>query len=254
MTTSEDRKSFASRAGEQPFSPPAPRPFYPWMLLVLVLVAAAWFGFRSFQETSTLVPVAAPPAVPPVSPQLPTPDAAQAVVAPLSPSVPQTMAMKRCTLNGQVSYTDGDCPALAQVEAVNLMPNSGWTGSSSAGRTTIERCKTSDNRYFWSASPCRQRLAQVDRYATVSAGIPFEQQVHEAEEQRRAARPPSSAIAPSSVATATGSGAKARQCKALNDEIVHLDAWARQPLTAWQQDRIRERRKAARDQQFALKC
>jgi hypothetical protein len=249
MTTPEDRKDLESPAGEQPFSPPPTRHFYPWVLLVLALVAAAWSGFRSFQEASTPALVASPPAASPASPLLRAPDA-----APASPSVPQVKAMKRCTLNGQVSCTDGDCPALARVETVNRMLNSGWTGSTSAGRTTIQRCKARDNRYFWSAAPCRQWQAQVDRYATVSAGIPFEQQVHEAEQQRRAARPPSSAVAPSSVPTAAGHGDKAWQCKALDDEIAHLDARARQPLHAWEQDRIRERRKAARDQQFALKC
>lgn len=254
MTTPEGPKYFESSAGEQPFSPPASRPIYPWVILVLVLGAAAWFGFLSFQEASTPILDSSPSAASATSPPLPTSDAAQAGAAPPSPAVPQPKVMKRCTLNGQVSYTDGDCPAQARVEGVNLMPNSGWTDSSGAGRTTIQRCKTRDNRYFWSAAPCRQRQAQVDRYATVSAALSFQQQVHEAEQQRRSVGPSNSLVAPLSPSIATGHGDKAWQCKVLDDEIAHLDTLARQALPAWEQDRIREKRKAARDQQFALRC
>lgn len=44
------------------------------------------------------------------------------------------------------------------------------------------------------------------------------------------------------------------ECKALDVEITHLDAWARQPQSGQTQDHIRDRRKQARDRQFALHC
>jgi len=250
MTTPEGPKHLEART-DQPFTPPASRPLYPWALLMLALVVAAWFGLRGFQEATPPVADALTLAAPLTSPPLRPPDAGRAATA--SSSRPQAKAMKRCTLNGQVSYTDGDCPAQAQMAVVDIMPNSGWTGSPSAARTTIQRCKTSDNRYFWSATPCRQRQAQVDWYASVTAGMPFAQQVREAEQQRRVAvssNPPASLPGP----TASLGDNKAWRCKALDDEIAHLDARARQPLTAREQDRIRARRKAARDQQFAWGC
>lgn len=42
------------------------------------------------------------------------------------------------------------------------------------------------------------------------------------------------------------------ECKALDDEIKHLDSWARQPNSGQTQDLIRDRRKKARDRQFEI--
>ena len=44
------------------------------------------------------------------------------------------------------------------------------------------------------------------------------------------------------------------ECKALDDEIKHLDSWARQPNSGQIQDLIRDRRKRARDRQFEIHC
>lgn len=44
------------------------------------------------------------------------------------------------------------------------------------------------------------------------------------------------------------------ECKALDVHIAHLDAMARQPQEAQVQDWIKERRKTARDRQFAIRC
>jgi len=46
----------------------------------------------------------------------------------------------------------------------------------------------------------------------------------------------------------------AGECAALEEQIKRLDAAARQPLPAYQQDQIREERKRARDRQFRLRC
>jgi hypothetical protein len=48
--------------------------------------------------------------------------------------------------------------------------------------------------------------------------------------------------------------ARLQECKALEAEIVMLDNWARQLLPAQEQDRIRERRRKARDRQFEIHC
>ena len=44
------------------------------------------------------------------------------------------------------------------------------------------------------------------------------------------------------------------ECKALDEEIKHLDSWARQPNSGQTQDLIRDRRKRARDRQFEIHC
>ena len=44
------------------------------------------------------------------------------------------------------------------------------------------------------------------------------------------------------------------ECSQLESLIASLNAAARQPLSGYQQDRLRGERKRARDRQFALKC
>jgi hypothetical protein len=255
MKTPETPELLEGVPREQPFTPPAPWPIYPWVILVLLIMGGVWFGLKSTREAAAPVDIASPTEPSAPAPLSIRPDVDQARTAPLADS--RAKVMKRCTLNGQVSYTDGDCQAQAQVSAVDLMPNSGWTGSRSAARTTIQRCKTPDGRFFWSATACRERQAQVDRFATVAAGVPFAQQVREAEQQRQNAEPRNAPnanpAAPATPATPTGHD-KTQRCKMLDEVIARLDAWARQALPATEQDRIRERRKAARDEQFALGC
>jgi hypothetical protein len=43
-------------------------------------------------------------------------------------------------------------------------------------------------------------------------------------------------------------------CQGLEEEIRYVDARARQPQPAWEQDRLSARRKVARDEQFRLRC
>ena len=49
-------------------------------------------------------------------------------------------------------------------------------------------------------------------------------------------------------------GRTSDECSTLNVAAAAYDAEARRPLPAWQQDRLRELRKAARDLQFFLRC
>ena len=44
------------------------------------------------------------------------------------------------------------------------------------------------------------------------------------------------------------------ECGQLESLIASLDAAARQPLSGYEQDRLRGERKRARDRQFALRC
>lgn len=46
----------------------------------------------------------------------------------------------------------------------------------------------------------------------------------------------------------------AAECASLQAEVKRLDAHARNPLSAQEQQRIRERRKVLRNRQFQLRC
>ncbi len=72
-----------------------------------------------------------------------------------------------------------------------------------------------------------------------------------------AAQPTPIAPAPQVIVVQNGPSIHAQrqqECQALEAEITHLDAWARQPQSGQMQDHIRDRRKQARDRQFALRC
>ncbi len=56
------------------------------------------------------------------------------------------------------------------------------------------------------------------------------------------------------VATSAAANTSVSECGQLETWISALDAAARQPLPAAEQDRIRGERKAARDRQFGLRC
>jgi hypothetical protein len=47
---------------------------------------------------------------------------------------------------------------------------------------------------------------------------------------------------------------KKAQCLDYEEEIKWIDARARQPLSAWEQDQLAAKRKRARDEQFRLRC
>jgi hypothetical protein len=62
-----------------------------------------------------------------------------------------------------------------------------------AGKTTIYLCQSYGGGQFWTREHCAQRDALVERMETVPSGMPFEQQVEMAQNQR---------ICPLSAATA----------------------------------------------------
>jgi len=53
---------------------------------------------------------------------------------------------------------------------------------------------------------------------------------------------------------AVGAGDVGAECKALEQRIALLEAQAREPRSAQDQDRIRAEHRAARDRQFELRC
>ena len=78
------------------------------------------------------------------------------------------------------------------------------------------------------------------------------------DEARRASLRRNSAIAQSAVEyerrVATNVDASVMECAQLNALVASIDAMARQPQPGFEQDRLRDQRKRARDRQFALRC
>jgi len=117
---------------------------------------------------------------------------------------------------------------------------------------TIYHCKNYSGGTFWAQAHCSQHNALIDRIASVPAGMPFDQQVTMAEQQRQAAAravrmesaPLAAAVAPSNKS----------ECMLLDSRVNELDAMARQPQSGATQDWIRAERQKARDRQFALRC
>lgn len=118
----------------------------------------------------------------------------------------------------------------------------------------IYLCKAYDGGTFWAQAHCNRHRAHIDRIVRVPAGLPFDQQVHIAEQQRDATRAASIAAMPRTVQQEHPAAASRVQCAALEQEIERIDARARQPLTAYEQDRLAERRKQVRDAQFRIRC
>ena len=56
------------------------------------------------------------------------------------------------------------------------------------------------------------------------------------------------------VRVAKNNASAGTECADLNALIATIDAAARQPQPGFEQDRLRDERKRARDQQFALHC
>ena len=118
---------------------------------------------------------------------------------------------------------------------------------------TIYHCKNYSGGTFWAQAPCSQHNALIDRIASVPAGLPFDQQVQLAEQQRQAAERNIALQSTPLAAPAATAGSKA-ECAQLDRRVEELDAMARQPQSGQTQDWIRAQRQNARDRQFALRC
>jgi len=94
----------------------------------------------------------------------------------------------------------------------------------------------------------------IDRTVTVPADRSFDEQVAFARERRAAHAAPRPLPQVAVVEHHEMAQDRTLQCKALNDRVAWLDAYARQSLSAWQQDWARSERKVARDAQFRLHC
>jgi hypothetical protein len=157
-----------------------------------------------------------------------------------------------CIVNGQVLYSASGCPDKTATTHSADPPSRQPPQDSSPRVVTLFHCKAYNGGTFWVNTHCNQHKALVDRMVSVPGNLSFEQQVQIAEVQRNTA---SAAVPPRNVVINNATTASRDvECEAMDDQIAHLDAMARQPQSAQTQDWIREKRKAARDRQFSLRC
>lgn len=119
----------------------------------------------------------------------------------------------------------------------------------------IYLCKAYSGGTFWASSHCNQHKALIERIVSVPDGLPWDQKVALAEQQRASAARSQS----QSNVTITSRGqdqhaARKAECAALDARVQHLDSMARQPQGAQTHDWIRGERKKARDRQFEIRC
>jgi hypothetical protein len=147
----------------------------------------------------------------------------------------------------------GDPGEASQANAMerNSAPESVEPSAPATGGT-IYLCKAYDGGMFWASSVCSNHRALIDRIVSVPPGMPFDQQVQVAQQQRRAAE--AVYVAPPPAAGPDPIIAKRAECKALDARVEHLDAQARQPQSGQMQDWIRGERQVARDRQFRIRC
>ena len=208
---------------DSPFTPPPARAA-PTVLIALALGVLVWAGVRlaGWWPLGTVVVPASAGAVTEKTIEEPTAQGARSVPptrrqpasAGALPTDARQPAWSRCEIGGRVVYSDTACQ--------------GSVVKSSSDTT-------------------RAALSVVQPGASRSAGSRNEAV------QQALPRATAPNMAPDQDPT-TALGAKARECAYHDARIRHLDAQARQALPAWEQDRLRSERKAARDRQFALRC
>ena len=229
---------------DSPFVPP-PSNAPPGWATILTLAVSAFVLFKGYEWLLELEARLQPTQQGSAQPLVVRPP-----VVDHTPSAPApTRQWTKCTVNGQTLYSDTACQGTTPKAPEEPRPPT----QANSGTATLYHCKAYTGGTFWARSHCNQHQALVDRMVNVPSRLPFEQQVHLAEANRRAAShstPVNQPAAANGVAAWTDKDA----CKTLDDLIVHLDAMARQPQSAPTQDEIRERRKQARDRQFALRC
>lgn len=224
---------------------------------VVVLGLYALVNWPWSDRTPAQQPAVSQAPAAPAEPSAPAP-AAPAAVAPLqapapaepAPSVGGAPGVNRCEKPGEVSYIDGPCPAGTRSTPVDTSAAVSVEG----GRgTTLYRCRGAGQ--FWSVLHCQHRGAEVVSLHTVPADLPLAEQILFArtrQAQLRAPRPATGVVAPA--APSTAASLKAAECRRLDELVAVLDDYARQPLSAREQDSVRRDRKKLRDHQFALRC
>jgi hypothetical protein len=242
---------------EEPFRPPQPKT--PLLgIVVFCLVAGfilmkmlSWHKESRAVHKQTLSSSARAPMSSPKNAE-PAPPISE---APRTAATPQEKKVWRCEQDGQVLYSDQGCDRSVAMRSVPPSEDRGPVPSSvETPRNHIYLCKAYDGGLFWSSAHCNQQRAHIERIAPVPPGLSFNEQVAIAQQQRDAARSVSENTYVAPVQSAQGPSVLKARCAALDEAIRAIDARARQPLPAFEQDRLATERKRLRDQQFRMRC
>ncbi|MDB5884659.1 MAG: hypothetical protein JWR74_830 [Polaromonas sp.] len=117
---------------------------------------------------------------------------------------------------------------------------------------SIYLCKAYSGGTFWARSHCSQHSALIDSIVSVPDSLPFDQQVNLAQQQRQTTANSNAVI--NTVVNSSAAQEKTAECKALDAQVKHYDAMARQPQTGSTQDWITAQKRKARDRQFSIRC
>jgi hypothetical protein len=121
-----------------------------------------------------------------------------------------------------------------------------------ANSASLYLCRSYGGGTFWASNHCNQHSALIERIVSVPDGMPFDQQVTLAEQQRQPTTTTNTYT--NTVINNSAGPSKAAQCTALNGAITQFDTMARQPQSGQMQDWIAGEKKKARDRQFRLGC
>jgi len=112
--------------------------------------------------------------------------------------------------------------------------------------------------FYWIPQRCATRGWTLERSATVSKHVSWENQVAEANKQRNEAEELMRRPVPVYNATAQAQmpqqPAVKEQCVLLNERVAMLDSMGRAGSRYYDLDWVRSERKKVRDEQFRLRC
>lgn len=249
------RKAFDKGTGRNPFTPPAERTSYltilgTWVCIAFVIYKGyGWWHEKQQRERAARLSVVAAAH----QQQREMQDLQQALQNQQRAVQEQERALQRQAQELQRRSTAEQAQSHSRIAAETQFEAPARRESTPATGGTIYHCKAYNGGTFWAQAHCSQHQALIESIVSVPAGIPFEQQVQIAQ-QRRQALASSISTAPAPQASPPPAMTNKVQCEMLDARVNHLDAMARQPQGAATQDWIRSERKAARDQQFALRC
>jgi hypothetical protein len=123
--------------------------------------------------------------------------------------------------------------------------------NSQASGAIIYKCRALNGAHFWSSSVCTGHNAIYVGSSTVPDKMSFEQQVATAEAAER--QNPKVQQVPAGIGP-TESQVKARHCKYVEEEIKEITRRQREPLTAYEQDQLSARKRAATARYADLGC
>lgn len=199
------------------------------LLMIIVFIGATYGAYAAWRwaqapEVSAPVPVPTAPADQPAPPSTRTP----------------------------WSQEQSSSPPSARADDRGSRASEGRLAAPADGTVRITKCVV-DGATTYSDGECPARasssIVTVDKRQNLADGLP--PSARSFAQPSAGAQPAVGDTAPSVV---DGNVQKKSLCLAYEAEIKAIDARARQPLPGWEQDRLAARRKAARDEQFRLRC